>query len=309
MWEPDLCVFHGNCDDGFGAAWAIWKRWPDVEFVPGVYGKPLPDVKGRNVLFVDFSAPYDVMVKASFEALSLVVIDHHKTAQEALSRLPPFKGTMESLEQCFAINWTQNTPAVAAWFDMEQSGAAMAWKFAHEPQTLPEMIRLIEDRDLWRFKYGERTKRFSAALRTYPMDFETWDWIAGNVGQLEKEGEVVLRAHRANIEKFMKDAYEDEVAGHIVPIVNVPYHYASDTAHALLEKYPKAPFTACWFRRGDGMIQWSLRSEDHRLDVSEIAKQLGGGGHRNAAGFQHPAGDRACPFPVTRSQTGGCGLK
>src|SRR5690606_41680261 len=102
MWEPDLCVFHGNCDDGFGAAWAIWKRWPDVEFVPGVYGKPLPDVKGRNVLFVDFSAPDDVMVKASGEALSVVVVDHPKTSHKAVTRVTPIKRTVESLEQSVA---------------------------------------------------------------------------------------------------------------------------------------------------------------------------------------------------------------
>jgi nanoRNase/pAp phosphatase (c-di-AMP/oligoRNAs hydrolase) len=34
------------------------------------------------------------------------------------------------------------------------------------------------------------------------------------------------------------------------------------------------------------MIQYSLRSEDSREDVSEVAKQFGGGGHRNAAGYQ-----------------------
>lgn len=47
MWKPDLCIYHGNCDDGFGAAWAIWKRWGnEVAYIPGVYGKPLPDGPG-----------------------------------------------------------------------------------------------------------------------------------------------------------------------------------------------------------------------------------------------------------------------
>lgn len=22
-WQPDICVYHAHCDDGFGAAWAI----------------------------------------------------------------------------------------------------------------------------------------------------------------------------------------------------------------------------------------------------------------------------------------------
>lgn len=177
-------------------------------------------------------------------------------------------------------------PPVIAWFDMSQSGAVMAWQFAHGVKTVPNMLMLIQDRDLWRFEFGERTKQFSAALRTYPMDFFTWDGISEDVQKLYRDGASILRAHNANIAKFMADAYEDEIAGHRVPVVNVPYHYASDTAHALLQKFPGAPFTACWFRRADGMIQYSLRSEDKRADVSEIAKQFGGGGHRNAAGYQ-----------------------
>lgn len=289
-YKPDLCIYHGNCDDGFGAAWAIRSRWPDCEFVPGFYGKDLPDVTDRHVLFVDFSAKLDWIYKHSFKSRSMVIIDHHKTAQADLERLPPFNGTMTSLDMAFKINWTQNTPEIAVWFDMEQSGAAMAWQFATEMNRkdapLPTMLSYIEDRDLWRFAFGDETRHFSAALRTYPMDFETWDEIASSTGALINEGKIVLRAHQANIKKLMGEMYMVEIEGFTVPVVNAPYHYASDTAHELLTAYPDAPFAACWFRRADGFVQWSLRSEDHRQDVSAIAKSLGGGGHRNAAGFQ-----------------------
>lgn len=292
-WKPDLCIYHGNCDDGFGAAWAVWRRWPSCEFVPGFYGKPLPDVTGRNVLFVDFSAPIEWIWHHSFKSRSMVIVDHHKTAKADLERLPPFDGTMIGLEAAFQINWTQNTPEVAAWFDMEQSGATMAWQFAHgtdrKDDPCPNMLTLIEDRDLWRFAFGDKTRHFSAALRTYPMDFKTWDRIAADPEALIGEGEIVLRAHRANIGKLMSEAYMADVGGFTVPVVNAPYHYASDTAHELLAAYPDAPFAACWFRRADGQVQWSLRSEDDRQDVSAVAKSLGGGGHRNAAGFQEPA--------------------
>ena len=54
--KPDMCIYHGNCQDGFGAAWAVWKRFGDaVEYVPGFYGQPAPDVAGRSVVMVDFS--------------------------------------------------------------------------------------------------------------------------------------------------------------------------------------------------------------------------------------------------------------
>lgn len=294
-YKPDLCIYHGNCDDGFGAAWAIWRRWGnEIAYVPGFYGKELPDVSGKHVLFVDFSAKRPQIDAMALAARSIVIIDHHKTAEADLA---PFAVTL-----CGGAQFSANDvggviedlielekPPVVAWFDMSQSGAVMAWEFAHgipRNDPPPTMLSLIQDRDLWTFAYGDRTRQFSAALRTYPMAFETWDKIAEDVDMLVEEGEAILRAHDANIDKFIADSYFAEVGGFHVPVVNVPYHYASDTAHALLQRHPSAPFTACWFRRGDGMIQWSLRSEDSRQDVSEVAKKLGGGGHRNAAGFQ-----------------------
>lgn len=296
MWAPDLCIFHGNCDDGFGAAWAIWKRWPDCTFVPGIYGKPIDgdQARGRNVLFVDFSLKQDAMRVLGAVAKSVIVLDHHKTAQEELKPWTLAMGTGEtpSIDQQLARLTDpagQYDVPVVAWFDMEQSGAVMAWKFAHPQESIPEGLQYVQDRDLWRFVFGETTKRFSAALRTYPMEFSLWTDLMQNPLRLVDEGEPILRAHNTNIEKFMADRYLDVIDDMTVPVVNVPYHYASDTAHALLQKCPEAPFAACWFRRGDGMIQYSLRSEDHRVDVSEVAKKFGGGGHRNAAGYQLPA--------------------
>jgi len=291
MWKPDLCIYHGGCDDGFAAAWAIWKRWPDCQFEPGVYGKPLPGAIGKNVLFVDFSAKRSEIDLMAQMAKSIVIIDHQKTAE---ADLEPFKIGLcggakfvpENLEGMFRDLTELERPPILAWFDMEQSGAVMAWKFGHPDAIAPTFLELVQDRDLWKFKHGEDTKKFSAALRTYPMDFKVWDKLITSWGGLISEGEGILRAHNANIAKFIADAYMDTIDGHLVPVVNVPYHYASDTAHALLTRFPGSPFTACWFRRGDGMIQYSLRSEDCRLDVSEIAKKFGGGGHRNAAGFQ-----------------------
>ncbi len=298
-WKPDLCIYHGGCDDGFGAAWAIWKRWGnEVAYVPGTYGKPLPDASGKHVLFVDFSAKRPEIDAMAQVAKSIVIIDHHKTAEADLAPFAvtwtsvPFFSKVDLIDGMLRDLSQMDRPPVIAWFDMSQSGAVMAWDFAHgieRNDPPPTMLALIQDRDLWRFAFGDRTRQFSAALRTYPMTFETWTAIASDPDALVKEGEIVLRAHSANIAKFVADAYVGRMEGHEVPTVNVPYHYASDTAHALLAAYPDAPFTACWFRRGDGMIQWSLRSEDSRADVSEIAKRRGGGGHRNAAGFQEPA--------------------
>lgn len=289
-WKPDICVYHGGCDDGFGAALAVWKRWGGtLQYVPAGYGSPLGvcDFAGRHVLMVDFSLKRQEMAALGDIAASVIVLDHHKTA----------KAELESWIVTDLAAGIDDKAKIIAHFDMQKSGARMAWEFCHSTAA-PMLIAYIEDRDLWRFALPG-TKAVSAAIRSYQHDFSLWNgWLESNCSQLLMEGAALLRSHEKNVSSFIKHAYEMEIGGHAVPVVNVPYHYASDTANALLAAYPEAPFAACWFMIDGNRRQFSLRSEDARTDISEIAQRYGGGGHRNAAGFtvavpDFPLGQRA----------------
>jgi hypothetical protein len=288
-WAPTLCLYHGNCKDGFGAAWAIWKRWPDCQFIAVHHGQELPDVTGHHVLFVDFAPKIDWVWPNSFKSRSMVIIDHHKTSADDMRRLPPFHGGQNSLRSAFQINWTQNSPEVAVWFDMHQSGCAMAWRFAHPDEKTPSGLIRIEDRDLWQWNFPN-TRDFCAAVDSYPMEFPVWDFLMDpeNFYNLVDQGEILNRGHFMVVEELLANVYWDVIGEHKVPVVNAPYRYASDVGHQLLKKFPEAPFAACWSRSGDA-VRWSLRSEDSRVDVSEVARGKGGGGHRNAAGFEYKA--------------------
>lgn len=271
--KPTICIYHGGCDDGFGAAWVVWKKWGhDLAYFPGVYGDPPPNVEGHNVLMVDFSYKRPVIEDMARQARSLTILDHHKTAEAELA----------GIEEWARRHWR----TVRVTFNLQHSGVRLAWDALFPSEDRPSIVEFIEDQDLWRFDYGDNTRFFTAALRSYPQDFEVWSQIASDPIQLIGDGEGIRRAHERNIGRFLKEHYFVMMAGHRVPVVNVPYHYASDVAAALLDRHPDAPFAMAWFMRGDGMIQYSLRSQDHRVDVSEVAKTFGGGGHRNAAGFE-----------------------
>ncbi|MFB5634981.1 MAG: bifunctional oligoribonuclease/PAP phosphatase NrnA, partial [Candidatus Nitrosomaritimum aestuariumsis] len=77
-----------------------------------------------------------------------------------------------------------------------------------------------------------------------------------------------------------------------VPVANLPYTLVSDAANKLAEG---EAFAACYWDTEDGRV-FGLRSFSKGSDVSEIAKEYGGGGHRNAAGFRvdwnHPLASR-----------------
>lgn len=297
LWKPDICIYHGGCDDGFGAAFAVWKRWGDaVEYVQGRYGEAPPAVAGKHVIIVDFSYKRDVMDALGRSAKSIVVLDHHKTAKDELhpwgsERAPAtLADKLQNTEFDIAHCLMQNCLPIIAWFDMDKSGARMAWEFCHPGLPVPRLIEHIEDRDLWRFALPY-TRHVSAAVRSYRHNFDRWDSMADdeNVTALIRDGGAILRAEKKLIAQFLEQTTFDTIGGHSVPTVNVPYHFASDCANELLGKYPDAPFAASWFKRADGKFQCSLRSADDRMDVSEIAKLYGGGGHRNAAGFEVPS--------------------
>lgn len=283
-----MCIYHGNCADGFGAAWVVRQALgADVEFVPAVYGQPAPDVQGKDVIIVDFSYPYELLALLSRQANSILILDHHKTAQDDLGRLF-FAGRnyQEFVVDCAAECACNNAPHIGALFDMHRSGAGLAWDFFFPNRPRPALINHIEDRDLWLFKL-EGTREIQAAVFSYPYDFEAWDQLfAQDPTQLLADGKAIERKHHKDVAELVAVTKRRMVIGGFdVPVANLPYTLTSD-AGALMTQ--GEPFAACYWDTPDGRT-FSLRSTDASEDVSAIAKQYGGGGHRNAAGFRVPA--------------------
>lgn len=275
--RPPLCVYHANCADGFGAAWVVRKAIPEAEFHAGRYGDSIPDVAGRTVVLVDFSYSREDLLQIAEIAKGVLIIDHHKTAAEALAGFP-------HVADC--RTWAQVAKAgsrsVFTCFDMERSGAGLTWDFFFPGKPRPALINHIEDRDLWRFQL-EGTREVQANLFSYPYDFEVWDKLAETPAEaLRADGIAIERKHHKDIAELLRSVQRRmTIGGHNVPAANLPYIYSSDAGHVMAEG---APFAACYWDTPKGRT-FSLRSSDAGLDVSAIAKQYGGGGHRNAAGF------------------------
>lgn len=252
-----LVIYHGACRDGFCAAWCVWRKFPAAEFVPAMYGNPPPDVDGRDVIVVDFSYDRALMDEMNRRAKSLLVLDHHKTAEAALSGAP------------------------YATFDMERSGAGMAWDHFWPGSPRPWIVDYVEDRDLWRHKLpnGPAVNAFLGTLR---YDFE--HWYQTSRMELEKAaelGQVVEDKIRHYVTEVAKNARRITFHGYDVPIVNAPQVDISELVGFLCNG---ELFAMGWWQRSDGKFSVSLRSRGD-FDVSELAKAHGGGGHKNAAGF------------------------
>lgn len=262
-----LCIYHGNCADGFCSAWVVRRHFgkDNVDFHAGVYSQEPPDVTGRDVIIVDFSYKRPVLDGMRSKAKSIIILDHHKTAKEDLDGF-------ESIPGC----------KVETVFDMERSGAKVTWDYFFPETPAPTLLLHIQDRDLWKFKM-EGTREIQASVFSYPYDFKVWDKLMDEPTQeLFNEGKAIERKHFKDINELILVVTRDMViGGYIVPVANLPYIFVSDAANKLSEG---KPFAACYWDTPKGRV-FGLRSKEDGLDVSEIAKIYGGGGHKNASGF------------------------
>lgn len=274
-------LFHsfgnGNhCNDGFGAALVFWQRFGGgVECIPCVHGEAPPHIEaGDRVFLLDFSYPRNVLLEWS-KIADVTVLDHHKTAQADLEGLP------------------------FATFDMEKSGAQLAWEYFHFERPAPDLIRYVADRDLWK-KELPYSDEINLALNAFPQGFFVWDGLSKRsdyIDFMRGIGKPLLNQFHRRIEELISTAVirQIRIDGmlYYAYVTNTDDHeIVSDALNTLLKRF-KSPgeFALNYSKTEDGKLKFELRSVGE-FDVSKIAKYFGGGGHKNAAGFTLPAADK-----------------
>ena len=72
-------LYHGDCPDGFGAAWAAWKALGEAaSYLPVQHGDPPPALpREARVVLVDFSYPRAALLDLRSRVRDLLVLDHH----------------------------------------------------------------------------------------------------------------------------------------------------------------------------------------------------------------------------------------
>jgi oligoribonuclease NrnB/cAMP/cGMP phosphodiesterase (DHH superfamily) len=266
-----LVIYHADCWDGFAAAWIMNRVLENCDFLPCHYGGIIPDVTDRSEVYIlDFSFSKDVLMDMSKKCPKITLIDHHKTALEELKDVP-------------------STNELKIILDMNKSGAMLTWEFAYGSTTekVAKIIEYIQDRDLWKWKLPY-SKEFNANLRTFDFDFKTLD-ISTITCESEiflenfiEAGKAILRRDKQIVSQHLKHAREVEISEHKVLVCNATVLFSEIAGELAVNR----PFGMCWFHRQDGKYQYSLRSDENGVDVSEVAKEMGGGGHKRAAGFE-----------------------
>jgi len=278
MSPRTIIIYHAECPDGFGGAYAAWKKFGDkAEYRPKRHGEEPPtDLAGAEVFMIDFSYPIDVLQKIEKEAARLVVLDHHVGAQAAV----------ESIREHI--------------FDNDRSGATIAWGYFHPEETVPRLLEYVTDGDLWRFALPF-AKEIAVYITTLPFQFERWDAEAAAFDDPERFKDICVRGgHYAEyfdsaVGTLARDAELVEFEGYRVYACEASRIFHSAIGHLLAERQPPLSIT---YRREPAGWRISLRG-DGSVNCDELAKRHGGGGHHNASGFQIQLNT---PFPFTPIQ-------
>jgi len=255
-----LILYHDDMD-GFACAWIAHKALGNnAEYIAVRYGSnpPKEAFSGRPIYIFDFSYDRDTLFSIHKNASFFILLDHHKTA---INRCV-------GIENCFVDE------------ENKRSGCIMVWEYFFPDKEPPWFIKYIDDRDRWQFNL-KYSKEVNLVLECYDKDFEIWDkLIERNLLDVIEDGKVIKRYQDKLIKRILENVYYIQYDGYKIPIVNTPI-LASEVGEILAEENP---FVLIWSRRQD-KYKYELRSNPKGLDVTEIAKKYGGGGHKNASGF------------------------
>ncbi len=278
-----LIIHHGNCPDGFGAAWWLGKQFLEHDKFSAGYGQapPLELCRDRFVFIVDFAyetAHLNNIIEASS---GLLVLDHHQTAHEWLKAawMPDVTEDMGGGVEDGGAGYI---------YDVDRSGAGLVadyvkarWGFG-----APAFMRNLQDRDLWKFELPN-TGAVLSAITSRPYTDEAWNEAMDmGLDALVAEGAGIERYRQQLIESAVRSAYEAKILGHLVWVTACPFNVGSDVAGELAKRKPDL-FGAYYVDYG-GHRRYGLRSTADGMDVAKLAELLSGGGHKHASGFEVP---------------------
>lgn len=268
-------LYHGGCPDGFGGAYAAWKKFGDsADYIPVKHGQPPPEhMDGMELYLIDFCYPKAIMDELISKSKKVTVLDHHLGVKDVVEQMPEFV------------------------FDETRSGATIAWSYFHPDTPVPMFLQYVQDGDLYVFKLPD-SRAMLAYMYAQPFHFESWDTL---VTQLEDPrerarvleiGKIYAEHFSILIEQVAKKAILVSFEGYEVYCASAAEMFTSDVGNHLAKIKP--PFALVVSLHGD-VLNVSLRSDDS-IDISVIARKYGGNGHPHAAAFRLKWGD---PLPWT----------
>lgn len=277
-----IVLFH-NDTGGHASAYAAYSLLGSTaEYVPVDYQEPLPElnIDSETTLYLlEFSYPEEVMISLKESVKKLVVIDHNPK-------------TVERLKDITEVIYEPDTAA-----------CVLTWLYFNPYMKVPKILKLVEDRDLWKFKL-EDTKFVHYFLSSNGMtfnnpsidNFKKWAMLVNSpeiLDSIRTQGKAISMYVDKTLENFVKEKKYNRV---YMFDLNVAFYPAdeliSERADAILNNSelsdPEIDMTMSYQVVEGNKFKFNLRSRQDSVDVASFARQFGGDGRSNAAGFVLP---------------------
>lgn len=274
------CFYHRDMD-GICAAAIVYKFYQrdrnyteetgeDCQFISIDYKDEFPFdsiTPNETIVIVDFS----LQKEGDFEKLKsitdkIIWIDHHKTSIEKHKDF-----------ECLGIR----KDGVA--------GCILTWQYFYpkQIQEMPLIIKMLGAYDIWDFsKYGDSLNELQAGIRLWETSPENINWVEWfksweDLSNELEVGKIALKYRQHQYSSLIKAwSFWVDFEGYRAVCCNAG-SVSSQLFDSVKEDYDlMIPFVF------DGK-QWTVSLYTKKdIDCSEIAKKYGGGGHKQAAGFQ-----------------------
>ena len=257
--RKEVCLYHSADLDGHCSGAIVKRNYPNCILYGIDHGQKCPWdlVGGATVIMVDFSLPYEQMIKLN-KISNLIWIDHHISAIKK----------MEKIE-------------IQGLRSVKKAGCELCWDY-FESEPVPKSVRLLGLYD--RGKLNTEVLNFQYGIKQFDTSPEKSMWINifKNYGfkKICKSGSVILKYINRENKKFC-DAYYFEVV--FEGLKAIVLNRQPSNSH-LFEGY-EYDIMLSYARKKD-LYQISIYTDkDKNIDVSSIAQKYGGGGHKKAAGW------------------------
>lgn len=278
-----ICVYHGGCVDGLAAAHTLQKKYPDARLIACAAGND-PDfgvcVYNTEVFFVDISPSVSFLKGLLGAGNTVTVLDHHVSAFAGLSEV-------------------QTSDKFHYIYQSDACGCLITHRYLFPETPTPWYMVYIDDNDRWVHQQPNTAEINSAIQSEYRSIKGMSELESADPHDLLEKG------------KFLNSVREKNVADSIATRIECEYSDPKDPKKRVLKCYLYSDFAYTRSLTGSRLMDLrmlngdlpdfvafyrydlrtdnifvSLRGRDTGIDCCEIAERFGGGGHRNACGFE-----------------------
>lgn len=272
-------IYHNRDQDGYTSGAILKRKYPDIKLVGWDYSETIPwalFTQGEEVIMIDISFKMpDMMKLLALTGGKLTWIDHHVSAYKE------FEAYEDDAK--YGIQYV---------YEADRAACEVGWKYFFPDEILPESVLLIGQYDTWRlngsYRWNAQILPFQMYMRlkcSAPEEFpvELWEDDFEKMKNYFVIGKSIMEYQAKENTKYAKQAFGAIIGGLRAICLNTTL-FSSNTFASVWN--PDLYDFMLPFAYMNGKWKCSMYTTKPDVDCSELAKARGGGGHKQAAGFE-----------------------